>query len=145
MYDTCRRCINDKDESMASDTLFAAAPEGTTWPLDLDAVEAEFRRRFPDAVISRERTLVSGRNYISADVPIEGMMLPASYFENGNLALSDGTPELWADTFAWFLSLLPAGTPIVALTDQNQNLTPIPESATSAQIQQIYERLIAEA
>ncbi len=130
---------------MASDTLFAVAPEGTTWPLDLDTVEAEFRRRFPDAVVWRGRTLVSGRNYISAGVPIEGMLLNANYFENGNLALSDGTPELWADTFAWFLSLLPAGTPAVAFTDQNQNFTPIPEGAAPTQIQLIYERLIAEA
>src|SRR5215813_7695882 len=116
------------------DKLYVAAPEGTAWPLDLDTAEAKLRERFPEAVTARQTARASGQDYLSFDVPIEGMMRHGIYVEGGNLTLSDGAPADWAETVAWFLSLLPAGTPAIALPEHNQQLTPVTPGATPDRI-----------
>jgi hypothetical protein len=125
------------------DKLYVAAPDGTAWPLDLDTAEAKLRERFPEAVTSRQTARASGQDYLSFDVPIEGMMRHGIYVEGGNLTLSDGAPADWAETVSWFLSLLPAGTPAVALTEHNQQLTPVAPGAPPERIRDLFEGLIA--
>ncbi len=129
---------------MAWDDLFAIPAEGDDWHLDLATMEMHVRARWADAHLRRGHAAVSGEDYLRFQVPIEGMMRRGGCFEGGGTALSDGTPAEWADTLAWYQSLLPPGATLVAMTEHNQNLTPIPDDATPTQIQQLYERLVAE-
>jgi hypothetical protein len=124
-----------------SDKLVIAATPGTTWPLDLDTAETKIRERFPGVVTSRHIGATTGLEYVSFDVEIDDMMRHGIYVDGGNLTLSDGTPADWADTIAWFLSLLPPGTEAVALSEQNGELAYIPPNASAEQLQSILDRL----
>jgi len=123
------------------DKLYIAATEGTSWPLDLDTAEAQLRERFPDAVIGRQTGASSGQTYVSFDADVNGMMRHGIYVEGGNLTLSDGEPADWAETIAWFLSLLPSGTPVVALAERNPNLVTVPANASADEITQLLDGL----
>jgi hypothetical protein len=125
------------------DKIYIAAPEGTSWPLDLDTAEARLRDRFPDIVTSRRTAPASGQDVLSFDVTIEGTPRHGIYVDGGNLTLSDGTPADWADTISWFLSLLPAGTPAFVMTEQNPRPTPIPAATSADSIRDLLDGLIA--
>jgi hypothetical protein len=126
-----------------SDKLVIAATPGTTWPLDLDIAEAKILERFPDAVTARHTGATTGQQYVSFDVEIDDLMRHGIYVDGGNLTLSDGTPADWADTIAWFLSLLPPGTEAVALAEQNGELAYIPPSPSAEQLRSILDTLTA--
>lgn len=122
--------------------LIIAATPGTTWLLDLDTAAANIAERFPDAILDRHTTATTGQDYVSFDVEIDGMMRHGIYVDGGNLTLSDGTPADWADTIAWFLSLLPPGTEAVAVSEHTGDLAYIPPGATAQQLQSILETLV---
>jgi len=125
------------------DKLYIGAPQGTTWPLDLDTAEERVRGRFPNAITSRETAQPFARDYLSFDVPIDGTPRHAMYFDGFNLTLSDGSPADWADTIAWFLSLLPRGTPAIAMSEHNSQPTPISTEASPEIIRDLLDGLTA--
>jgi hypothetical protein len=115
-----------------SGNLYVGAPQGQQWPLTLDVAEAHLRQRFPDAPISRETMAVTGEPYLSFDVQLaDGVTRHGIYVDRDNLALSDGTPADWADTIAWFLGLLPAGTPTVVMVEEEPVPVPLPAATTT--------------
>jgi hypothetical protein len=125
------------------DKLYIVAPQGTTWPLDLDTAEQRLRERFPTAITSRQTAQASARDYLSFDIPIDGTPRHAIYVNGFNLTLSDGTPGDWADTISWFLSLLPRGTPAIAMTEHNSQPTSLPPDASPEVIRDVLDNLIA--
>jgi hypothetical protein len=124
------------------DKIYLAAPEGTSWPLDLDTAEARLRERFPDAVIGRDHAPVSGKDYVDFDVSVGGDLRRGIYVDGFNLTLYDGTPADWADTIAWFLSLLPEGTRVIAMTEHNFQPTPIPAGTSPEGIRDLLDNMI---
>jgi hypothetical protein len=107
--------------------LFLGAPQGETWPLGIDTVEPLLRQRFPEAIINRRTSAVTGKNRLSFAIPFaDGIQRHGIYVDHDNLALSDGTGTDWADTIAWFLNLLPAGTPTVVMRGEGPDVVPLP-------------------
>jgi len=102
---------------MAWDDLYAIPPKDATWSMDLPTAEAHVRDRWPDVTLSRRQNVVTGAEYLSFKVIIDDETRGGICFDQGGL---------------------------LAMTEHNQNLTPIPDHATPAQIQQLYERLVAE-
>ncbi|MFI7598187.1 hypothetical protein [Actinoplanes sp. NPDC049681] len=108
--------------------LYLGAPPEHPWPLSLPTVETYLRQRFPDMIASRRTSLVTGNDVLDFDVRLDdGQQRHGTYVAGGKLALSDGTPADWADTIAWFLSLLPEGTPTMVMRDDGPEPVPLPE------------------
>jgi hypothetical protein len=118
---------------VAGEDLFLGAPQGQRWPLSLDDVEPRLRERFPDAYIQRRGSAVTGKSRLSFtvrlgdDVPRHGI-----YVDHDNLALSDGNADVWAETIAWFLSLLPPGTRTVAMRGEGPTVAELPAQIRTA-------------
>lgn len=109
--------------------LYLGAPAEETWPLSLPTVETHLRQRFPDMLASRRTSLVTGNEVLDFDVRLaDGELRHGTYVAGGKLALSDGTPADRADTIAWFLSLLPEGTPTMVIRDGPEPI-PLPEQS----------------
>jgi hypothetical protein len=126
------------------DTFFIAAPQGSTWPLDIDTVDQRLQERFPgmrgEIVYSNSRR----QHYLSFDIDVDGTTRTGAYYV-GNLILNDGDEADWAPTIAWFLSLLPPGTAAVTMRETNPDQIPLlPTDPSPAQIQQILEDLAIE-
>jgi hypothetical protein len=126
------------------ETLYIGAIEGTRWPLDLNTVEQKLRERYPDLVSQRRNTAPPQQDYLSFDLSLGGEMRHGIYIDGGHLALSDGTPADWAEIVAWFLSLLPNGTPTAAYNEHTQQATPVPERANASQVKELLESVIAD-
>jgi hypothetical protein len=125
------------------DAIFIAAPPGTSWPLTCQDVEQHLQARFPHARTFQKFAPVSSKNYVDFEVTLGDMARHGSYFDNSNLILRDGSPEFWADTIVWFLSLLPTGTSAVAMVEGNPELIePIAVGASQDEIQDLLESLI---
>lgn len=89
---------------MAGDDLFLGAAQGETWPLSVDTVQPLLQQRFPDAIIQRRSSPVTGKTRLSFTIPFpDGTPRHGIYIDHDNLALSDGGIDDWADTIAWFL------------------------------------------
>ncbi|MFC0430516.1 hypothetical protein [Kutzneria buriramensis] len=126
-------------------TIFVAAPPGTTWPLTLDGVERQLRQQFPDVMIFRRHAAVSDTDYLDFQVTVDGLARVSSYFDDGKLILNDGSSADWADTIVWFLGLLPAGTPAVAMIEDNPDeIVPIPAGATGHVVEALLDGLAGE-
>jgi hypothetical protein len=110
--------------------------------LDLDLIESHLRTRFPQARIRRRRGAATQVEYVRFDTEIAGLRRQGMCFDRGGIVVSDGSPEDWADTLSWYLPLLPSDAPVVAMTEHNQDLTPIPSDATPTQIQQVFEQMM---
>jgi hypothetical protein len=116
------------------DDFFLGAPQGETWPLGIDIVEPLLRQRFPEAIINRRTSAVTGKTRLSFAIPFpDGTARHGIYVDHDNLALSDGTAADWADTIAWFLSLLPPGTPTVTMRGEGPDVTPLPSQIRTPQ------------
>lgn len=112
---------------MPGDDLYLGAPEGQAWPLSIEQVEPRLRERFPDSAILRKTSLVTRKTRLSFTIPFpDGNRRHGIYIDHDNLALSDGEVADWADTIAWFLGLLPPGTPCVAMRGEGPVFTPLP-------------------
>ncbi|MFD8781274.1 hypothetical protein [Kitasatospora sp. NPDC059599] len=125
------------------DTIFIAAAPGTTWPPSRDDAEEHLLTRFPDTRTWRKHAPATGRDYLDFQVEIDGEIRLGSYFEHRNLVLTDGTPDVWADTIAWFLNLLPADSRVVAVVESNpDSVRAIPPGADAEQIREILQSLV---
>ena len=126
------------------DSFFIAAPQGATWPLDIDTVDQRLQERFPGLRAEIVYSNIKREHYLSFDVDVDGTTRTGAYYV-GNLILNDGDEADWSPTIAWFLSLLPAGTPAVVMRETNPEEIPLlPADPSAAQIQQILEDLAVE-
>jgi hypothetical protein len=114
--------------------LYLAAPPNQQWPLTIDDLTTQLHRRFPDALISRRTSAITRNDVLDFEVTLaDGEMRHGTYVDGGKFALSDGSPSDWADTLAWFLSLLPDGTPAVAMVDEGADVVTVPAQIRSPQ------------
>lgn len=87
----------------------------------------EFPVKFPDAYIARRESAVTGKSRLSFTVKLaDGTPRHGIYGDRDNLALSDGDATVWADTIAWFLSLLPPGTATVVMRGEGPTTAELP-------------------
>ena len=115
-----------------ADDLFLGAPQGQTWPLSVDDVEPLLVGRFPDVIIERRTSAVTGKQRLSFSVGFpDGNRRHGIYVDHDNLALSDGQIGDWADTIAWFLEQLPPGTPTVVMRGEGPNVVNLPPQIRS--------------
>jgi hypothetical protein len=127
------------------DTFFVNAPEGDRWPLDIDTLDQHLQERFPGMNGWIRHAPVLSQDYLDFDVVLEGSRRAGSYYAGGPLILNDGDAEDWAPTIAWFLSLLPLGTPAVVMRESDpEEIVPLPADPSPAQIQQILEQIAPE-
>ena len=126
------------------DTFFIAAPQGVAWPLDIDTVDRHLQERFPRMRGQIAYSNIKREHYLSFDIDVDGTTRTGAYYV-GNLILNDGDEADWAPTIARFLSLLPAGTPVVTMRETNPDeIVPLPTDANASQIQHILEALAIE-
>lgn len=126
------------------DTFFIAAPQGVTWPLDIDTVDQHLQERFPGMRGQIVYSNIKREQYLSFDLDVDGTTRTGAYYV-GNLILNDGEAADWAPTIARFLSLLPTGTPVVTMRESNPDeIVPLSVDASAAQIQEILEGLAIE-
>ena len=126
------------------DTFFVNSPQGTAWPLGIDAVDQHLQERFPGMQGWIRHAPVLGKDYLDFDVVLAGTRRSGAYYQGGPLILNDGDAADWAPTIAWFLGLLPAGTPAVTMRETNPDqIVLLPADPSAAQIQQILEEMVA--
>jgi len=124
------------------DTFFVNAPQGTAWPLGIDTVDQRLQERFPGMQAWIRHAPVLNKDYLDFDVVLAGTRRSGAYYQGGPLILNDGDEADWAPTIAWFLSLLPPGTPAVSMRETNPDqIVPLPADPSTAQIQQLLEEL----
>jgi hypothetical protein len=124
------------------DTFFVNAPQGTAWPLGIDAVDQRLQERFPGMQAWIRHAPVLNKDYLDFDVVLAGTRRSGAYYQGGPLILNDGDEVDWAPTIAWFLSLLPPGTPAVTMRETNPDqIVPLAADLSAAQIQQVLEEL----
>jgi hypothetical protein len=127
------------------DTLFISAPEGASLPLSIDEVGHRLRERFPGMQTWMRHAPVSDKDYLDFDVVLTGTRRSGAYHEGGPLVLNDGDEAEWVPTIAWFLSLLPRGTPVVTMRETNPGaIVALPHDADAAQIQGVLADLAAD-
>ncbi|MFD4394195.1 hypothetical protein [Kitasatospora sp. NPDC058478] len=124
------------------DTIYIGAAPGTTWPITPEEAGDHLLGRFPDMESWHKHAPVSEKDYIDFDVELDGTTRQCSYFEHGQLILRDGDATLWADTIAWFLSLLPADARAVAMVASNpDNVRVIPPHSSVQDIEELLQSL----
>lgn len=125
-----------------NDAIFIAAPPGTSWPLDLDTLDRRLQERFADVRASLKHAPVRDQDYLEFQTTIDGLPRHGSYFDRTHLILRDGPPALWADTVAWFLSLLPLDAEAVVMLETNpEHVAPLSRTAVPDQITALLEEL----
>ncbi|MFF2751320.1 hypothetical protein ACFVVA_38005 [Kitasatospora sp. NPDC058048] len=94
-------------------------------------------------VLAGEVDLLAGPVRVGeGGVGLSGMGRHGRYFERGHLILDDGDADVWADTAAWFLDLLPADARAVAMIESNpDSVRTIPAGADAAQVREILQSL----
>ena len=123
------------------DSFFIAAPQGATWPLDIDTVDQRLQERFPGLRAEIVYSNIKREHYLSFDVDVDGTTRTGAYYV-GNLILNDGDEADWAPTIAWFLSLLPPETPAVTMRETNPDqIVPLPADFSPAQVQKLLKEL----
>jgi hypothetical protein len=123
------------------DGIFIAAPPGADWPLTIEDFEVRILERYPDALCTAKHEAIGDEDYLAFEVDIEGERRHGSYFDRAQFILRDAPPAFWADTIVWFLSLLPAGTPAVAMIETNPDIVPVPPGASADEIRNLLEAL----
>jgi hypothetical protein len=127
---------------MSNSALYLLAPEGQTWPIDLETAQKYLQEHWPEAYVSRQTSAVTGEPYLSFDVEIGGMQRWGTYSARTHcLTLTSGRPADWAETIVWFLSLLPSGVPADAMADGDFKLVPVSRGASVQEITELYEKL----
>ncbi|MFJ2868227.1 hypothetical protein [Kitasatospora sp. NPDC087314] len=66
------------------DTIHLGAAPGTTWALSPQEAEEHLHARFPDMQLWHEHAPVSGKDYVTFQVDLEGMTRSGCYFEGGH-------------------------------------------------------------
>jgi hypothetical protein len=116
-----------------SGTLYFGPGPGAAWPLTVPAVEEALRSRFPSARFLHRTMPTDGQPYLRFELDMsDGETRKGTFGSNGMLSLAEGTPETWADTVAWYLSLLPPATSVYAFVEESPtDPAPVPETVTS--------------
>jgi hypothetical protein len=116
-----------------SGTLYFGPGPGASWPLTIAAVEAALQQRFPSARFVHRTMPTNQQPYLRFELdPGDGELRKGTFGSNGVLSLSDGTPEVWAGTIAWYLSLLPPATSVYAFVEESStDPSPVPETVTA--------------
>ena len=115
------------------DSIYLGTPPGQSWQLTAVSLAEQLRLRFPDAFLRQVTSAVTGAEALDFEVVLDdGDTHSGTFSETGVLALSDGTPQLWADTIAWFLTLLPAGDVVFGMREGNPTPTPFPAEARTS-------------
>jgi hypothetical protein len=110
--------------------LFLGAPPGHAWPLPAVTLQARLRERYPDAPLRLTDSAVTSATALDFEIPLaDGDTHGGSYSETGVLALSDGSPQLWAETMTWFLGLIPPTEPVFAMREDNPTPAALPAEA----------------
>jgi hypothetical protein len=106
---------------MSGTTLyFGPGPGAAAWPLDVAAVEAALRARFPVVRFVRRTMPVGGPPSLRFEIEMtDGSTRKGVFGSDGMLSLSDGDAAIWAHTIAWYLTLLPPGTVTYAMVEQS--------------------------
>jgi hypothetical protein len=122
------------------------APEGTQWPLGVDAFEGRLRQGLPGAILTPRTQTSSGAVGVPFKIDDDDDELHEGlYIEGEQLILFGGTPEIWSNTIAWFLGLLPAGSPSLAMVEVNpEAIAPIPHGVGAADIEALLNRMTSE-
>jgi hypothetical protein len=124
------------------DAIYIAAPPGTTWPLDLDTADQRLQEHFPDLRARLKHAPLAGKDYLEFETTLAGEPRHASYFDRSHLILRDGPPAFWAETIAWFLTLMPEDTAAIAMLETNpEHLAPLPPRPTAEQVLELLETL----
>jgi len=126
-------------------TIFLSPPEGDTWPLDIDAAEPYFRDRWRGINPIRGEGHPATKRLLDFDVTLDAQSVSVVYQDGGPLVLNDGTPEQWADTIVWFLSLLPADAAVVTMTEHNPTPVPLDRNANAADARRVLDSLNGES
>lgn len=126
---------------MSNERIIVAAEPGTDWPLSLTDFADQLRGRWPDARTWVRHSPVTDGDYVAFEVGVAEQSRSGAYFEHRQLDLSDGTPEDWADTIAWFLRLLPATSQPVCLLAAVPEPTPLPRTSSPTEIAAILNDL----
>jgi hypothetical protein len=125
-----------------NDAIYIAAPPGTHWPLDLDTLDLRLQERFPDLRAFLKHAPVRDQDYLDFQTTLEGLPRHGTYFDRTHLILRDAPASLWAETIAWFLSLLPPDAEAVAMLETNpEHTAPMPRTATPEQITALLDEL----
>jgi hypothetical protein len=64
-----------------SDTIFIAAPEGASWSLTREEMEARIRARWPNAHTAMKSIPVTGADYVAFEVDIDGFRRHGMYVD----------------------------------------------------------------
>jgi len=132
---------------MSTEGIFIAAQEGTEWPLTLNEFSDHLCKRWPDVRLLTHHSPVTNKDYLSFQVRrphsiyADHFPLYGCYFVNQHLALEEGTIEEWADTIAWFLTLLPEDSPTVCLLEAVFIPTPLPNTSSPEEVAAILNEL----
>lgn len=124
-----------------TDTIFIAAPQDTTWPLELGGFERQLRTRWSDVHTWTRHNAITDQDFLSFEMDMAGERRHGAYFDRHLLVLEDGTPDFWTDTIAWFLSLLPVDAEVVCMTETVPEPVPMPRRADPRQIVAVLESL----
>lgn len=124
-----------------SDAIFIAAPPNTTGPLDLAGFERELRARWSEVHTAARQAPATNEDYLAFELDLDGEGRHGAYFDHRYLLLEDGTPAFWADSIAWFLSLLPIDAQVVCMAESAPQPTPMPRQADPGQITTVLESL----
>jgi hypothetical protein len=124
-----------------SDAIFIAAPPNTTWPLDLTGFDGPLRTRWPAVHTEIRQAPVNNEDYLAFELDLDSERRHGAYFDRRYLLLEDGAPAFWADTIAWFLSLLPTDAQVVCMTEAVPQPIPMPRQAGAEQIVAVLEAL----
>jgi hypothetical protein len=126
-------------------TIFLSPPEGDTWPLAVDAAEPLFRDRWPGINPIRGEGHPATRRLLDFDLHLNGDRVSVVFQDGGPLVLNDGTPAQWAETIAWFLSLLPADASVVTMTEYNPTPVPLDRNASADNVRRLLDSLNGES
>lgn len=126
---------------MSNERIIVAAEPGTDWPLSLAGFADRLRTRWPDARTWTGHSPITNGDFVEFEVGAGEQSRSGVYFEHQQLDLSDGSPDDWADTIAWFLGLLPATSRSVCLLAAVPEPTPLPRTSSPADIAAILNGL----
>jgi hypothetical protein len=126
---------------MSNERIIVAAEPGTDWPLSLTDFADRLRGRWPDARTWTRHSPITNADYVAFEVGVAEQSRSGAYFPHRQLDLSDGTPEDWADTIAWFLRLLPATSHPLCLLSAVPEPTQLPRTSSPTEIAAILNGL----
>lgn len=117
---------------MTGKLYLGPAEDESSFPLSATGLAAALTQRFPDVQLVDYGNPINGHGILRFQAEVAGMSRHGTFNSEGYLALSDGTPEDWAETIAWYLTLLPRGTVLFGLVEESPTgPTPLPADVST--------------